>query len=111
MVTTKATKDKPKWDKQSGKIIEALTAVYKVELLTGPEKGYVKKYSKRCVFAAPGQLAGGSQPAGGGDAPAGGGDAPAGGGGASSSGGGVASRHAAESDEDDNDDEFAAVFT
>ena len=108
LVTTRATKERAKWDNQSAKIIGALANMYKVQLLTGPEKGTIKKYAKRCVFAAPEQLAGGGQPADGGVAPAGGGDAPAGGGGASisgggavSSGGGDASRNAADSDDDD----------
>ena len=111
LVTTKATKDKAKWDNQSATIIESLANFYRVQLLTGPEKGTVKKYAKRFVFAVPGRLLA-FAPAGGGDAPAGGGDAPAGGGGAFSSGGGAvssgggdASRNAAGADDDDG---FAA---
>ena len=86
LVTTKATKKKEAYDNQKAKIISALASTYKVELLTGPEKGTTKKYGKKLVFrvAAPEQLAGGgqhadgSQPAGGGQ-PAGG-SQPAGGG-------------------------------
>ena len=107
LVITKATKDRAKWDNQSATITEVLANHYWVELLTGPEKGTVKKYAKRFVFAVPGRLLS-FAPAGGGDAPAGGGDAPAGGGGASisgggavSSGGGDASRNATEDDDDD----------
>ena len=79
--------------------------------MTGPEKGTVKKYAKRFVFAVPERplafapAGGGNAPAGGGDAPAGGGGAFSSGGGAVSSGGGDASRNAAE---DDDDDGFAA---
>ena len=77
-----------------------------MQLLTGPEKGSVKKYAKRFVCAAPEQPVGGGQLAGGGVALAGGGDALACGGGAMlSNGGGDASRNAAE---DDDDDGFAA---
>ena len=50
LVTTRATKERAKWDNQSAKIIEPLTNFYKVQLLTGPEKGTIKKYAKRCIF-------------------------------------------------------------
>ena len=105
LVITKATKDKAKWDNQSATIIEVLANHYWVELLTGPEKGTVKKYAKRFVFADPGSLLA-FAPAGGGDALAGGGDAPAAFAPAGvSSGGGDASPNAAEVDDDDG---FAA---
>ena len=79
LVTTRATKERAKWDNQSAKIIGSLAKMYKVQLLTGPAKGTIKKYEKRFVFAVPERplafaSAGGSAPAGGGDAPAGGGD-------------------------------------
>ena len=115
LVTTRATKERAKWDNQSAKIIGALANVYKVQLLSGPGKGTIKKYAKRCIFVPerPRRTlvfarADGSAIAGGGDAPAGGGGAFSSGGGAVSSGGGDASPASERGEGADDDDGFAA---
>ena len=70
MIETKATKSAASYDKQRGKIVGVLAAHYKVELLTGPAKGEVKKYTKPCVDGLPSGGASGSGASGSG-APAG----------------------------------------
>ena len=52
-VLTKATKKQEMYDKQKAKILSVLTGHYKLELLTGPAKGEIKKYMKSCVSSPP----------------------------------------------------------
>ena len=52
-VLTKATKKQEMYDKQKAKNLSVLTGHYKLELLTGPAKGEIKKYMKSCVSSPP----------------------------------------------------------